>query len=83
VKRVNDPLLKFCAERGDLLDRMTDTATQYAAAANELAKRMGVLPGRNTAAAVMKLRVSGWKLNAPERNTGSTETNTAAKNASL
>jgi hypothetical protein len=45
VKRVIDPLLKFCAERGDLLDRMTDAAKQYAAAANELAKRMGVLPG--------------------------------------
>jgi hypothetical protein len=45
VKRVVDPLLRFCAVRGDLLDRSTEAAKQYADAANELAKHMAVLPG--------------------------------------
>jgi hypothetical protein len=71
VKRVIDPLLKFCAERGDLLDRMTDTATQYAAAANKLAKRMCVLPGpeyRRTRDEVESLRLEAERAREKYRN---------------
>ena len=45
MKRVGDPLLNFCAERTDLSDRMAEAAKQYAEAANELARRIGILSG--------------------------------------
>jgi hypothetical protein len=44
TKRVADPPLKFCTERGDLLEKMTAAAKQYAHAASDLVKRIGGSP---------------------------------------
>ena len=45
MKRVADPLLKFCTQGGEALDKVSDAAKQYAHGAADLAKHICILPG--------------------------------------